>query len=530
MSRNDRPKAALAALALIVGTGAGPMTRAERTDYRETSTHRDVVEFLGGLGGAVVVRPIGESAGGRSIPMAVLASPAVADARAARAAGKLVVYVQADIHGGEVEGKEAALMLLRELAGPPASPLLDRLVLLVAPVFNPDGNDALGDGAELRPSQDGPERVGERASGEGLDLNRDAVKARARETRAALAGVYRDWGPDVVLDLHTTNGTRHGYALTYSPPLNPDTDPAILSYARDDLLPAVRARLAREHGLLTFDYWNVEAVAGVRSWRTFGAQGRYVTNYVGLRNRVAVLSEAASFLPFRDRVDVTLKFVRTVLEEVARQAPRVVALTRDADARSRTREFDRTATVGVRFEAVSTHSEPVPLEVVEPGVKVDHRKAPSRLAVENLPVFDRFRVTRSARVPVAYLIPPKYDGLITLLRTHGVDVERLDEPWRGPAEEFTVAEAVAIPNNGGGGTQTRLEGRFATRGVDVPAGGFVVRSSQPLGRLIGLLLEPESLDGATAWGLLGDGSRAGDLYPILKVVGPFQGSATTAVP
>src|SRR5262249_8321379 len=155
-----------------------------------------------------------------------------------------------------------------------------------------------------------------------------------------LEHVYRAWDPDLTLDLHTTDGTRHGYLLTYAPPLNPNTDPRVLAYARDELLTAVRDRLKRERSWALFDYGNAESVGGRQGWYTFGEEARYVTNYVGLRNRVAVLSEAASFQLFRVRVETTLGFVRGVLEQVARQADRVRALTRDADERAVARGRD----------------------------------------------------------------------------------------------------------------------------------------------------------------------------------------------
>lgn len=508
-----------------------PRTRAERTDYRETSSLDDVTAFLGRLaarGGPVSFREIGRSAGDRPILLAVAARRGSESPAGARAAGKLVVYVQATIHGGEVEGKEAALMLLRELARRPDHPLLERLVLLVVPVYNVDGNEALGDGATLRPSQDGPGRVGRRPNGAGLDLNRDAMKAQAPETRAVLRHVYRAWEPDAVLDLHTTNGTRHGFHLTYSPPLNPTTDPGVLAYCRDVLLPSARERLARESGRRVFDYGNVEDRPGGRGWYTFGDEGRYVTNYAGLRGRVAVLSEAASFLPFRTRVETTLAFVRAVLDRIAGDADRVRTLLRDAAARA----ADPKATprsVVVRSEPSNRGREPVPLEVVRGGAPVDHRKAPTRVEDRVLPVFDRFRATRTAEVPVAYLVPADLTEVVALLRRHGASVERLTREWRGDARRFIVGEAVVSDGRFQGGRSTRLEGRFEATEASVPAGTFVVRTAQPLRDLIALLLEPESLDGVAAWGLLDGRLAAGAPFPILKASRPTW-AATEPLP
>jgi hypothetical protein len=517
--------ACLLVSALGVDEGDWPRTRAERTDYRETSTLRDVSAFLdaiNGRGGVRSVATIGRSAGDRPILMAVAARPGAETPAKAAAARKVVVYIQANIHGGEVEGKEAALMLLRGLAQNAEAPWLDRLVLVVVPVYNADGNEALGDAATLRPSQDGPDPVGQRPNAAGLDLNRDAMKAEAPETRAVLRHVYSEWDPDVVLDLHTTNGTRHGFHLTYSPPLSPATDLDVQSYPRDRLLPGVRERLAREKGLRLFDYGNVETRDDTRGWYTFGDEGRYVTNYVGLRNRVSVLSEAASFLPFQTRVETTLHFVTALLDALTLDADHVLALSKAADAR-------RPARVPVRAEPVARGRERVPLEVLVPGSKADHRKAPARLKEEELPIFDRFRATRSIALPAAYLIPPDASEAVALLRRHGVAVERLTAGWRGTVGRFTVGEVVKTPTRPQARSHHRLEGRFESVERDVPTGWFLVRTAQARAALIALLLEPESLDGVAAWGILGTAYAPGDAYPILRVEQAVE-SATEPVP
>ena len=160
-----------------------------------------------------------------------------------------MVYLQANIHAGEVEGKEAAQMLLRDLTLGPLAPLLDSLVLLVVPIYNVDGNEALAPGDTNRPGQNGPALVGRSANGQGLDLNRDYVKMEAPETRAPRR--CSRWDPHVFVDLHTTNGSYHGYALTYSPGLNPNAT-AANDFVRDRLLPRLRSRMSERHGRGTF--------------------------------------------------------------------------------------------------------------------------------------------------------------------------------------------------------------------------------------------------------------------------------------
>jgi len=202
------------------------------------------LEDLQTKGTPISIQFIGVSTQGRKIPLVIASRPPVAGPADARRAGRLVVYVQANIHAGEVEGKEAVLMLLRELARGPEGELLNKIVLLTTPIYNIDGNETWGPWQSNRPSQNEPEVVGTRTNGQGLDLNRDGMKAESPEMRAALRFIYTTWDPDVLVDLHATNSTRHGYQLTYSPPLHPDTQTDLLRFNRDELLATVRRRFA----------------------------------------------------------------------------------------------------------------------------------------------------------------------------------------------------------------------------------------------------------------------------------------------
>lgn len=501
-----------------------PLTRAERTRFKETSLYADVVEFLDDLqakGARFGVQFIGTSAGGKRIPLVIVSDPPVGNAPEARRFGKPVVYIQANIHAGEVEGKESIQMLLRDLLIEEKGKLLEKLVLLITPIYNIDGNEKLGANERNRGHQDGPPMVGERANGQGLDLNRDCIKAESPEMRAVLEHVYVPWDPDVVMDLHTTNGTRHGYPLTYSPALNPNTDPGVLRWNRD-LLSKLRSRLRREQGLETFDYGNAETAGGATSWRTFGHEARYVTNYGGIRNRVSVLSEAASFYPFEDRVLSTYAFVRAVLNEVAANSKTVLRLSKAADDRMRAMAERVTDPIelGVRFEFDQRRAEPVVVEDLAAGESPNVRAVPKKLKSRQMPVFDRFKNARTAPFPAAYVLPNQYGGCVQLMRRHGIVVEKLRTAWTpraGSTRAFTVSELKASHTQFQNHRLVTLEGKFGNGPDRFPVGSYVVRTSQPLGALVFHLCEPESTDGLAAWNFLDEGLGVGKQFPIVKV-------------
>ncbi len=411
-----------------------PQTRAEKTDFRETSHYQDVLAFVKALqvnAAPLSLQFIGTSTSGHQLPLVVAARPMPANARMAHRLRKPIVCIQANIHAGEVEGKEAALMLLRDISTDALSMLLDRLILIVIPIYNIDGNERFGPQKRNRAHQLGPEQVGVRANGQGLDLNRDYVKLEAPETQSALKYVFTQWDPDVFLDLHATNGTLHGYHLTYSPPLHPDTEPALLAYTRDELLIPVRRTLRERYGLETFDYgntprWNFKDKAF--AWYTNRPEPRFGTNYVGLRNRIGILSEAMSHLPFSERVDVTYRFVRMILEKVAHDADRIVALTQQADLKVTQWGLNcrSVAPMGVRFDFASRGREDVLLGKIETPVLREQKPRnrppgpPKDVIKVNMEIYDRFKATRTRPYPAAYLFGPDMAHVARLLMTHGV--------------------------------------------------------------------------------------------------------------
>ena len=504
-----------------------PVSRAEKSNYRETSHYSDVIDFIHDLqkaGAPISLHTIGKSMEGKPMPLVVASIPPVSSAAEARRLGKPIVYIQANIHAGEVEGKEAVLAILRRLSQEGSKGLLSKLVLLVDPIYNIDGNEKFGPVEVNRPEQDGPDVVGVRPNGQGFDLNRDAIKAESPETRAVLANIYNTWDPDVMMDLHTTDGTRHGWELTYAPPMNPNTDPDVMHFTRDVLLPHVRKELASKFGMLTFDYGNVEARRGekTRAWYTYGQEGRYCTHYVGIRGRISILSEATTFIPFKDRVVGTDRFVTAILEYVAAHSKQVLSLTKAADAKvvSWGQNPATAPELGVRFDFALRGEETVPLEHREANDKSVPFGRPKKLDQVKLPIFDRFKVTRTAKFPAAYLIPPTATDTVALLVRHGVRVERLTANWTGPASTFQI-EKLTPGRAFQGHPMIGLEGKFTTGAATAEAGTFIVRTAQPLGALAFHILEPESLDGAATWGFLGKLLSAEMPYPILKAFEPI---------
>ena len=517
-------------------------TRAEVTGYEHTSRYEDVRGVLDRLAAAAPrvmrVTSFGRTEEGRMLPLAVLASPAAPDPRSARATAKPRVLVLGNIHAGEVEGKEAAVILARRLATGDLRRLLDRITVLVAPIYNADGNERIS--TDNRPSQFGPVGgVGTRGNANGLDLNRDFIKLEAVESQS-LVRLFAEWDPHVVIDLHTTNGSYHGYHLTYAPTLAVNAD-ARLVEATGGLLDSARQVLA-DRGWRSYHYGNFVAEgaldrelqrpeAGAPAWRTFDARPRFVTNGVGLRNRIAILSEAYSYLPFERRVRVTEVFVETLLGLIARRAPSITSLTAQVD-----RDTARAAADGA-LGALGTRGRLTPLDgavrILVGDVETRPHPAtgrPMTMMRESVarPVlmqdYASFAPVDRVRAPKAYLIPagaghePLVARIAMLLERHGIAFERLPVAARPDVETVIPGGITRSPRTFQGHRETRLtDFTWSRRTVELPAGSLRVPLGQPLARLIFHLLEPTSDDGVVTWNFVDEWLRAGAPVPIYRV-------------
>jgi hypothetical protein len=497
------------------------LTRPERTDYRETSSYADVMEFVERV---VDSRPgmhlttMGYTMEGRAIPVVVVGDLQDASAEAVMASGKLRVYVQANIHAGEVCGKEAMLMLLRALANGEHSEWLDSLVLLIAPIYNADGNERVL--LTNRRGQYGPVGgMGQRPNAQGLDLNRDNMKIESPEARSVIS-FWSRYDPHIIMDLHTTDGTRHAYRVTYAPPLHPNTDPRIVELMRAHMLPEVTRTLKEKYDWDYYYYGNLPWRGSnvERGWYTFGHEPRYLTNYVGLRNRLGILSEAYSYSTFDERILATLRFVEVVVDNAYRHASAIADVVERAD------DVDIIGEELAVRATIERSERPVEIllgEVVEErnpySGAVMLRRVDVRLP-ELMPEYGTFRPAETERVPSAYLVPGDQIAALNVLTDHGVSWEKLERDDRRAVQRFVIDSTSVAPREYQGHRERTLFGHYEAVELTVNAGTVVVPVDQPLGRLIFSLLEPRSDDGLADWNYFDAALEGAEYYPVMRIL------------
>lgn len=485
------------------------LTRAERTGFKETENYEDTRAYARRLDAAspwIKLVSFGTSPQGRDLMLLVASKDGAFDPAAARATGKPVVLVQNGIHSGEIEGKDASLMLLRDIAVTrEKAALLDGAILLVMPLFNVDGYGGRF-GPHTRINQNGPAESGWRTTAQNLNLNRDYMKADAPEMRAWLA-VYDAWQPALLIDDHTTDGADFQYVIGYDMAMRDDAPAPIGAWARDVFLPYVTEHVERA-GYPTSPYLDLRVPTDpAQGFLSDQNTARYSTGYTPLRNRPSLLVETHMLKPYEPRVRATYETLVAALEVVGREAARLQEAIRDAEREAsgigRTAEGD-SVTLRLRladslgtfhYKGVEWRNE---LSEVSGAVRVVYGTKPVELDV---PYQETLVPTLKVRPPLGYLIPPEWSGIADRLRAHGIPVERLETPVRGTFEVIRISSVKW--------SEAPFEGRHllvagdARRALEpdsLPAGAFWVPLGNAYSRLTMQLLEPEGPDSFVAWG------------------------------
>ncbi|HYE64678.1 MAG TPA: M14 family metallopeptidase, partial [Pyrinomonadaceae bacterium] len=334
-------------------------THAEQTDYRETPRYDQTIAYCRKLADAstlIRLTSFGQSGEGRSLPLVIATEGKTFTSQEARRAGKAVVLIQACIHAGESDGKDAGLALLRDIAiTRTRHALLDKVVILFIPIYNTDGHERFG--PYNRINQNGPVEMGWRATTAGLNLNRDYMKADAPETRAWLK-LWNDWSPDLFIDCHVTDGADYRYNVTYQYEHHENAPAPVLDWMRAAIegrvVPATNAA-----GNLVTRYMefrdNRDLTKGIDS---FVASPRFSTGYTPVRNRPGLLIETHMLKDYRSRVRGTYDLLRFTLEEVNRDPQSLMRAVRRAD--------EETIAAGRAYEP--SHLYPLSFELTDKSV------------------------------------------------------------------------------------------------------------------------------------------------------------------
>jgi hypothetical protein len=482
-------------------------TKAELTSFKATPSYEETVAFLLRLTKTSPVLHldwIGASGEGRRMPLVVVSKEKAFTPEEAWKTGKPVVLVLNSIHGGEVDGTDASLILLRDIALTNRPDILDAVTLLVVPIYNLDGHERVS--RYNRPNQDGPiEGMGFRTNARGLDLNRDWLKADAPETRAVLAAANA-WKPDVFVDDHVSDGSDHQATFTLTYASEPHT-PKPLAEWLSKVIPRT-LREVEEAGFKTSPYveW-IDAKDPLKGIDDGAAPPRYSTGYFPLRNVAAILVETHAIKPYAQRVRANAAFLGALLPRVGRESKALLA------ARDAARADARHAAVGTPFvlDGETDLSRPETIdfpgyawtEVVSPVMgRPVLRFDPTRPLLMKMPVFFHAKPTVTVSRPAGYVVPAGWPEIEERLKAHGIRYRKLETPATLDVGTFRAEDATFSPQPYQGLTRVTAKIRRAVEKRAIPAGSLWVPLDGEMSRVVMHLLEPEGPDSLFQWGKL----------------------------
>ncbi len=485
------------------------LTPAERTSFQAGPTmYEDLMQFIYELDARsdlMQVQKITQTLQGRDVILSILANPPVYQASDLVGSDKPIVLIVNNVHGGEVAGKDASLIIMRDLLFGELRPLLDNVVVLDVPTINPDGAE------ESR-----------RENEQHFDLNRDYLKLESQEIQALVTKVIHDWQPDIHVDTH--HGGAAPYTLTYQTIMNPAGDPEIMSLANEDIAPRIRAALQAED-YDGFWYSGPTRVDAVPGWGPTSVEPRKQHVYSGLANIVDFLFETPSsshrvvdngsqVVPIpreeRYRHQVRGQYIgqRELIRFAADEPQRLRQVVRGAKERATRLGVDDSDDdqIVLDYEQVVNFEAEVwrdknwaqqrgePTGGREPDRVVEHE-------LLSLPVFTKFEPTRTTTRPWGYVLPPNLATVVPLLLEHEIAVQRLIGPT---SLEVEVYYATELDNSEyfQGHYLGRVKAAKRTETIEFPAGSFFVPAGQPKSNLICYIFEPETDDNLVTWGYL----------------------------
>jgi hypothetical protein len=478
-------------------------TPAEKTSYRLTPSYADTIAFakqLAAASPAIEYRGFGHSGQGRELPLIIASETQTFTPEAAHAANKAVVLIQACIHSGEPDGKDAGFALLRDIAITKTVPgILTNVVLLFIPIYNTDGHERST--PYNRINQNGPESMGWRTTSTYQNLNRDYMKADTPETRAWLR-LWNEWHPHLFIDCHVTDGADYRCNITYHHEHHAGVDQAVLDWERDVFDDKV-ARATEAAGNVIS--WYLEFIDNrdlTLGTRDFNGSPRFSTGYTPLRNRPGILIETHMIKDYRSRVIGTYDFLRAALTEVNNDPKRLLKVCREADQRTVEAgnglfplDFELTdETTPFALKAFTYETEQ---SDVSGDLRVVYGREPLDLTI---PMYDTFRVTAAVAPPLHYIVPIQWREVIDVLHAHGIHFRSLATSTSIEVESYRFVNVVWPSGPFEGRHMPRFEVERVTEVREFPAGSVVVPFAQPLGKLIMNLLEPQAPDSFAKWG------------------------------
>jgi hypothetical protein len=481
------------------------ITQFEKSRGQKTGRLHEVYEFISNMATkhpAANMLDLGKSQQQRPLQALIIDKDGYVQARSIRSRGRLIVFIQACIHAGEVCGKDAGILLFRDLLeqGDRAG-WLRHLSFVFLPVFNVDGHERFS--PYNRINQNGPEAMGWRVTADNHNLNRDFSKADTPEMQAWLA-FYHAWLPEFFFDIHSTNGADYQYPLTYALESHGNMSPQLSRWQLENFeKPLLEALQKREIPAIRYVYLRQrnDVSSGIVNWV---APPRFSQGYTALLNRPGILVETHMLKPYPQRVAVTRALLEESFTLLASQWQELSSAIKEADAAMMEAEFRqqryplkwriRGDSIMISFKGIAQK------DITSPLTGSIYPTYTGRAIDMRIPYFEQQEITAACRVPLAYVVPVEWREIISRLQMHGITMQTLPKEYRANVTSYAFSQVTFA--------QQPYEGRFRPqfshtqkqREQLFAAGSVVIPTAQLRGKLAMHLLEPDGPDSFIAWG------------------------------
>ncbi|MEW6996117.1 M14 family metallopeptidase [Colwelliaceae bacterium BS250] len=485
---------------LIVDDTNEWQTPAENMQLNDTPNYADTMVYLDKLVSSdkrLHMLSIGKSAQQRDINLVIASKEAATSPQALTANGKPTLFIQAGIHSGEIDGKDAGLMLLRDITKGNKSALLDKVNIIFLPILNVDGHERSS--PFNRVNQRGPKHMGWRTTSQNLNLNRDYAKADTPEMQALMSAI-NTWQPSLYLDIHVTDGEDYQYDITYgfngeyadSPHISGWLEKNFTTHINNDL-----SANGHQGNPLVFGMDSMDFAKGLYGWT---ASPRFSNGWGDVRNLPTVLVENHSLKPYKQRVLGTYVFIESTINLLAKQGDELISATNKDKALRPNKmtlawDVDNESPTTADFAGINYTVENDTLT----GIKFVNWTGDKK-TYQDLPTFWANKAKVIVDVPKAYYLPPQFITVKNRLAIQGIQYQVLSKPVSINATQLTARDAVfnTVPFEG----HLTVNAQFDTIKVSkkIPAGWLKVTTDQDLGKLTVALLDPRAPDSYFNWG------------------------------
>ncbi len=477
----------------------------EKSGFKETPRYKQTVEYCKKLADAsplIKYVSFGVSPQGRELPILIIDNNGNFTPLKVHKSGNAVFLIEAGIHPGEIDGKDAGLMFIRDIAiFKKYEDLLDHVTILFIPIFNVDGHERFG--PYNRINQNGPKEMGWRTTAQNLNLNRDFLKADTPEMKAWLK-MFNKWLPDFFVDIHATDGADFQYVMTYALEIWGNMDPGLTAWAENEYLKVMEEDMEKA-GYPIFPYvafrrWH-DPKSGLHSMLS---PPRLSQGYTAIQNRIGFLVENHMLKDYKTRVSATYETLVITCKILNKEYKKLIMLNKKADEYSAGSEF-RSKKFPIDFRA-SNDSIMVDFKGFEYEVESSNLSGGNWFKYSDkpvdfkLPYFNDQKPLVKVELPEAYIIPPEWIDIIERLELHGIKYSQLDEPIVIPVKTYKFKDVSwrQFPYEGRHPVSFDYDEIIEER--EFPAGSVVIDMNQRAARVIAHILEPKAPDSYLYWG------------------------------